>query len=234
MFTRECGVQEAHEARAAWARARQLAPDWLRETGVTARFECGAEALDYTAASNTITAGLPSPLAGQTAPWLHEMAHAAMVGPRPDGPVERRIWAALEEGAADYVAAVILDEPDVGGRRLDHPAILRTVDWIGLGLLAFPFDAHSLGLAFGRALWLRRQVAPRALVACLARGAAGHGLGINGVLDGLAGCHVEGLDDALARWASPLRVELGIEGQPARSSGQDPPASAEAPARTGR
>lgn len=103
--------------------------------------------------------------------WLHEFAHLAMRGPRPSAGVTQRFVAALEEGFADTIAALLAGTPLVGGgslpeRNLAATNLLPTV-WEELAL-EDRYAPHPLGLRFARQLWKHRDVLhPLDLAGCL-------------------------------------------------------------------
>jgi hypothetical protein len=87
--------------------------------------------------------------------WLHEFAHLQARGARPRGRIERRIYGAIEEGVADYYAAVIGGDArlsaEQGGRDLERPSGVPAEYWVTL--LAPVFDPHPFGWELGAALW---------------------------------------------------------------------------------
>jgi hypothetical protein len=87
--------------------------------------------------------------------WLHEFAHLRARGPRPRGRIERRIYSAIEEGVADYYAAVIGGNARLsaaqGARDLERPPGVPAEYWVTL--LAPVFDPHPFGWELGAALW---------------------------------------------------------------------------------
>lgn len=103
--------------------------------------------------------------------WLHEMAHLAMRGPRPQPLTASRVVDAIEEAFADVVAALILNDSIVGGSGwpLRDLAASPSFDE-GFEQLGLPeaFDPHPLGLALARRLWsLRDLLQPSPLTSCL-------------------------------------------------------------------
>jgi hypothetical protein len=87
--------------------------------------------------------------------WLHEFAHLRARGTRPHGRIERRIYAAIEEGVADYYAAVIRGSPRLSGedgaRDLERPPRVPAEYWVTL--LNPVFDPHPFGWELAAALW---------------------------------------------------------------------------------
>jgi hypothetical protein len=87
--------------------------------------------------------------------WLHEFAHLRARGARPRGRIERRIYAAIEEGVADYYAAVFGGNARLsaaeGARDLERPPGVPAEYWVTL--LAPVFDPHPFGWELGAALW---------------------------------------------------------------------------------
>jgi hypothetical protein len=88
--------------------------------------------------------------------WLHELGHLASAGPRPEDPAARRVLVALEEGVADYYAAILADSPHVGDshtvmRDLNQPPRVTAEAWAALALPGF--DPHPFGWALAAALW---------------------------------------------------------------------------------
>lgn len=84
--------------------------------------------------------------------WLHELTHVRSRGARPAALAARRVYRALEEGVADYVASVVAGTPGLGRdasgnvvRDLTSPPEKTTREWSLLALPKAPFDAHSLG-----------------------------------------------------------------------------------------
>lgn len=94
--------------------------------------------------------------------WLHELAHAR-ARPRYSGhnALEKRVLSAIEEGVADYFAAVLSGSPSIGTagrrRRLDGPLTGRAETW--LTVVWRDFDPHVLGGELAAILW---RLAPRA------------------------------------------------------------------------
>ncbi len=128
-----------------------------------------------------------------------------MVGPRPNSTLEKRIWQALEEGAADYIAFQMQPNMTVQARDPRHAPPLRVEVFIGLGLVGFPFDAHSLGHRFSHQLW-RAKVSPKRLAKCLARGATDAVVGVAANLAHLVKCAPE-LKGPLNAWAEPMQPQ---------------------------
>jgi hypothetical protein len=88
--------------------------------------------------------------------WLHETAHLVFRGSRPRPAVARRLALAIEEGVADYFAAVIARTPIVGeglaeARDLRHPPAVSAESWAMLGLPGF--DPHYFGWDLGARLY---------------------------------------------------------------------------------
>ncbi len=89
------------------------------------------------------------------AAWLHELSHLATLGPRPNGIIGGRLADALDEGVADYYAAMALRSPKVGERDLSQSPQSAGAAWDALPMPAAKFDPHPLGHAFAAALWKR-------------------------------------------------------------------------------
>lgn len=104
--------------------------------------------------------------------WLHELGHARMHGSRPRGAVAQRLLRAVDEGAADYYAALLSGTPRVGDaselRDLRTPPRVDGSEWATLALPGF--DAHRIGWALAARLYAaepRRGPLLDELVACL-------------------------------------------------------------------
>jgi hypothetical protein len=150
-----CALLAAHDALA-------LVPDRLRPARVTVHLEPALPpgsaplgALEYHADSASLFARRADLAQIESSVWLHELGHLRARGARPRGRIERRIYAVIEEGAADYYAATIggsarLRSPD-GARDLDRPAGVPPEYWVTL--LAPAFDPHPLGWELAAALW---------------------------------------------------------------------------------
>ena len=104
--------------------------------------------------------------------WLHELGHVRLHGARPNALLARRVLEALEEGVADYYAAVVGGTPVLGTdeqrRDLRQPSPAGASEWASL---AFPgFDPHHLGWALAATLYAA-EPSPgellREAVACL-------------------------------------------------------------------
>jgi hypothetical protein len=100
--------------------------------------------------------------------WLHELAHAALDGARPGGPVARRLLGALEEGVADYFAAALSGSAQVGSARAGEIRDLSLAwrapawDWAALAVPG-AFSPHRFGKSLAAALF-RLQPTPGALL----------------------------------------------------------------------
>jgi hypothetical protein len=112
-----------------------------------------------------------SPLLLEPSAWLHEFGHLVSQGARPRGRAERRIFAVIEEGVADYYAAAVGGAARVGSDRierdLEHPPRIEPERW--LDLLRSSFDPHPFGWALAGALW-RSEREPGPLLADLIAG----------------------------------------------------------------
>ncbi len=140
--------------------ALSAAPAWLRPSG---RLDVHLAASNGGAASAPVEVlrGDGALLLRATGPatpdvWMHELVHVRMHPRLPNGLAARRTARALEEGIADYVAAVAVDSPSVGAtkerRRLDLPAFGAAERWAQLAI-AKRFDPHPLGLLLARRLY---------------------------------------------------------------------------------
>lgn len=91
--------------------------------------------------------------------WLHELAHLAAAGARPEGPLGVRLLAAVDEAVADYAAATFSRSTLVGSvaggerRDLAAPPQVGDSEWAYLGLAGAPWDAHRVGWALAGALF---------------------------------------------------------------------------------
>ncbi len=99
----------------------------------------------------------PAPVAGASADhsaWLHELAHVRMGARLPSGIVGQRLFAALEEGIADYHAASVSGTGAVGGvRDLDRPPRLPPGKWESLALPQLSFEPQRLGWGLAARLY---------------------------------------------------------------------------------
>lgn len=106
-----------------------------------------------------------------TSVWLHEIAHLAMLGPRPSSLLARRLTQSIEESFADTIAALALTSPLLGGGPMPLRDLSATSQWQpNAELLAATgvFDPHPLGLGLARRLWTRRSaLQPDSLAQCL-------------------------------------------------------------------
>jgi hypothetical protein len=107
--------------------------------------------------------------------WLHELAHLRARGTRPNGRIQRRIYAAIEEGVADYYAAVFRGDPRLshaeGARDLERPPRVPAEYWVTL--LDPVFDPHPFGWELAAALW-RIDRKPGPLLEDLIEGLSAH------------------------------------------------------------
>ena len=156
--------QSAHAARVISAAhdALALVPDRLRPERVTVHLEPALPSgsaplgsLEYHADSATLFARREDIAELDSSVWLHELGHLRARGTRPRSRIEQRIFAVIEEGAADYYAATIrgdarLSSPE-GTRDLNRPPGVPPEFWVTL--LAPAFDPHPLGWEFAAALW---------------------------------------------------------------------------------
>jgi hypothetical protein len=105
--------------------------------------------------------------------WLHEMAHVRMGAPQHPGRFQRRIFAALEEGIADYFSSSIADTALLGGiRNLDHPPRWTAGDWESAAIERLSFDPQKLGWVLAARLReLERRPGPllEDLITCMSR-----------------------------------------------------------------
>jgi hypothetical protein len=129
----------------------------------------GLEVQRETAALLIESAALPGLASrdGSESLWLHELAHVRAAGARPRAELARRLFAALEEGIADYSAAVVAGSPRVGAeglelRDLSAPPALRASEW---AMLALPsaFEPHRFGWTLAAELY-RTEARPGALL----------------------------------------------------------------------
>ena len=89
--------------------------------------------------------------------WLHEVAHVRAHGARPASGVPVRLFLAVEEGAADYFAAVTSGSTLLGDesgeiRDVAAPPALGAAHWASLAF-ADAFDAHHFGWALAGELF---------------------------------------------------------------------------------
>jgi hypothetical protein len=157
------------------------------------------------------------------APWVHEIAHVRMSGPRPAGPTSARLIEALEEGVADYFAATLLGTPRLGSARdLNAPPTVRAGEWEALVLPGLVPDSHRLGSVLAADLWAERDrdaPAIEDLVACFANPAPF--APVRDVPDAALATFVArcpevarpGVRGALARWA-PAEIAPGLHASP--------------------
>ena len=163
-------------------RARAQLPQELAPTAITLHFDpVGARPLgvEFHEPTGSLLAERHPRVALHETVWLHELVHVRSRGARPGALAARRLYRAIEEGTADYVAAVIAGSPQLGrnlagsvARDLRSPPEKTTREWSMLGLPQAPFDAHTLGWQLAAELYRR---APKShavatdLVAALAR-----------------------------------------------------------------
>jgi hypothetical protein len=88
--------------------------------------------------------------------WLHELAHVRAAGARPSAGIPKRLFAALEEGVADYLAATVGGSTRVGAhgleqRELTAAPVLHASEWARLAL-PDAFEPHRFGWAFAAEL----------------------------------------------------------------------------------
>lgn len=94
---------------------------------------------------------------------IHELVHARLARTEErETPVGvARLRAVLEEGVADYAAAVTRETPVVGdptrgpSRDLAHPPKASESTWIGLGAPNAGFDPHELGFSLAAKLYVK-------------------------------------------------------------------------------
>lgn len=90
--------------------------------------------------------------------WLHELAHAAMHGARPEGRLGGALIGAFEEGVADYFAAALSGSARVGStgggelRDLSQPGSTPASEWAALAVPG-AFSTHRFGKSLGAALF---------------------------------------------------------------------------------
>jgi hypothetical protein len=87
--------------------------------------------------------------------WLHEIAHLRLRGARPEGLLGRRIHRAIEEGVADYFAAVLGRSPALSARDLRSAPPPSAAVWGKYLTPRIDADAHELGWQLGGLLWTR-------------------------------------------------------------------------------
>lgn len=116
---------------------------------VTPSYAAGAprvSLLEYVRGSRSIVVG-DAGLEASRAVWLHELAHVRAAGSRPNGPLGLRLLGAIDEGVADYFAAVISGDPVLGHgpaqRDLRDPPRVTASEWASLAFAGF--DTHRLG-----------------------------------------------------------------------------------------
>lgn len=150
---------------------------------------------------------------------VHELVHARAHGARPASGPASLVMAAVEEGVADYVAAVALGEPLLGAtdgrepRHLGSPPEVGVSEWAYLAVPGAPFAVHRFGADLARALW---RVAPgdRSVAAALVVGMAALApspstaprAALTALLRSTPSPGREALDAAIARW---IPRELG-------------------------
>jgi len=89
--------------------------------------------------------------------WLHELGHVRARGSRPTGKLAERLFSALDEGFADYFAAVTSGASSVGPeageqRDLSAPPRLGAGEWASLAF-ENAFEPHRFGWAFAGELY---------------------------------------------------------------------------------
>ncbi len=101
--------------------------------------------------------GVISTLALFVSVTLHELGHVWAAGARPPGRLGRSVLAAVDEGFADYYAALVNRSPRVGGRDelrdLERPPPPAAAAWAELALAPEGFDPHRLGHGLAASLW---------------------------------------------------------------------------------
>jgi hypothetical protein len=117
--------------------------------GVTA-----IDSIEYHRAARSIVIGENGAQAGSEM-WLHEFAHVRLAGARPKGELARRFTDAIEEGFADYFAAVIAKTPLLGDgphrRDLRTPPRIGPSEWASLAFRGF--DTHRMGWGLAARLY---------------------------------------------------------------------------------
>jgi hypothetical protein len=173
-----CGDdRQADGIREQVSRAYRKTPERLRPASVTVHLKPDVSAgvarirgIEFHRASRSL---LVERAPEEPSAWLHELAHVRMGARLPAGPLGRRLFAALEEGIADYQAACISGSTLVGGvRDLERPPRLRAEHWASLALPRLSFDPHRIGWPLAARFY---RIEPRPgtllddLVACMAR-----------------------------------------------------------------
>ncbi|MBE7486017.1 MAG: hypothetical protein HS104_39365 [Polyangiaceae bacterium] len=130
-------------------RPRQVDVHWMIARGAARRIEVHAES------RSVLLAGGNEPLSRTV--WLHELGHVWAAGARPPGRLGRSVLAAVDEGFADYYAALVNRSPRVGGRDelrdLERPPPPAAAAWAELALAPEGFDPHRLGHGLAASLW---------------------------------------------------------------------------------
>ena len=107
--------------------------------------------------------------------WLHELGHLRAATRLPQAEPAQSVLAALDEGVADYYAAVTAGRPRLGGahagaeRDLAAPPAARADDWARLALPG-GLDVHRMGWRFAGLAWQaepREGALVRFLLACM-------------------------------------------------------------------
>jgi hypothetical protein len=170
---------QARESAAGALRAMALIPPELRpappiSVELQLRFEAGVPSVDEIAFDRSLRALLvPSDGAAlDTTQWLHELAHARLVGSRPPGVLAARLIGAVEEGVADYFAATIAGRSQLGShmrqRDLRNPPRIGASEWASLAFDGF--DRQRMGWVLAARLYEMDDEAGTLLrdaVACL-------------------------------------------------------------------
>lgn len=142
--------------------ALQLVPPELRPSRPLAvelelQLESGVPPVDEIVYDRTLHALLvpSSGAALDRTQWLHELAHARLVGSRPKGVLAARVLEAVEEGAADYFAATLAGTSRVGSskrqRDLRMPPRVGPSEWASLAFDGF--DRHRMGWVLAARLY---------------------------------------------------------------------------------
>lgn len=156
-----CGDGPAAQALLARARRmRDRIDPPLRPQRVDVHLVAAGRGLEYHRRGHALLAS-PDAVQLHDSVWLHELAHVRM-GRSPRGDGFARAWQeALEEGIADYHAAAVSGQPQLGpfgNRRRSKRDLARAPpvaagDWESLALPNVDFDPHRLGWSFAGAAW---------------------------------------------------------------------------------
>lgn len=151
----------------------------------------------------------------------HELAHVVVLARRAEAPrsdVGRRVVAVIDEGVADFAAAVatgrrVVGDPSRGPTRdLERPPRVSIEGWANLASTSTPFDPHLLGWDLAAALFARAGVDRQLRDDLAAAAAAARGEDVGPILASLVAACAERsrelLRSALAEWVpSGLALE---------------------------